>query len=158
MKVLLGSDKSGFSLKEAIKEYLIGQNYEVEDLGTQSPDAPMPFFKTAPIVAEKISSGEAERGILICGTGMGMSQVANKYPNVRAAVVESTYSAKMCRAINDSNILALGGWVIAPELGIEMVKAFLQTEFTQDLEEWRQEALKGAKKEFAALEKTIYAK
>ncbi len=158
MKLYIGSDKSGFTLKEAIKAYLVSENYEVEDLGTQSIDAPMPFFKVAPLVAEKVSSGEAERGILICGTGMGMSQVANKYQGVRAAVVESVYGAKMSRAINDSNVLALGGWFIGPELGIEIAKTFLNTEFTQDLEEWRKDFLKNARQEFAALEETIYHK
>lgn len=156
MKIYIGSDKSGFTLKEAIKNYLTGENYEVEDIGTQSIDAPMPFFKVAPIAAQKVSSGEAERAILICGTGMGMSQVANKYKNVRAAVVESVYGAKMSRAINDSNILTMGGWFIGPELGVEIAKTFLNTEFTQDLEEWRKDFLRNAKKEFAALEQTIY--
>lgn len=156
MKIYIGSDKSGFPLKEAIKSYLIGENYEIEDIGTQSIDAPMPFFKVAPIAAEKVSSGEAKKAILICGTGMGMNQVANKYKNVRAAVVESVYGAKMSRAINDSNVLAMGGWFIGPELGIEITKTFLNTEFTQDLEEWRKDFLCNAKKEFSALEQTIY--
>lgn len=156
MKVYIGSDKSGFTLKEAVKSYLLSQKIEVEDVGTQSVDAPMPFFKVAPIAAQKVSSGEAERAILICGTGMGMSQVANKYEGVRAAVVESVYGAKMSRAINDSNVLAMGGWFIGPELGVEIAKTFLDTGFTQDLEDWRKEFLRGAKKEFEALEQTIY--
>ncbi len=156
MKIYIGSDKSGFTLKEAIKGYLAGEGYEVEDVGTQSIDAPMPFLQVAPIAAQKVSSGEADRAILVCGTGMGMSQVANKYKNVRAAVVESVYAAKMSRAINDSNILTLGGWFIGPELGVEIAKTFLNTEFTQDLEEWRKGFLRDAKEKFSALEQTIY--
>ena len=144
MKVIIGSDKSGFSLKEYLKDALIKQGYEVEDLGTQSIDAPKPFFVVAPVVAGAISEGKAEKAILICGTGMGMSQVANKFPGVLAACCESVYAARMCRAINNSNILCMGGWVIAPEMGLEMAQTFLTTEHTQGLEEWRQVFLKDA--------------
>lgn len=156
MQLLLGSDKSGFPLKEAIKAYLEQEKYSFDDIGTRDMDYAKPFFQVAPIAGERISKGEADCAILVCGTGMGMNQVANKYPGVRAAVVESVYAAKMSRAINDSNILTMGGWFIAPELGIEIVKTFLQTNFTQDLEAWRQEFLRNAKKEFAAIEKIIY--
>ena len=100
MRVALGSDKSGFLLKEAIKKYLTEQGIEFEDMGTQ----------------------ELEHGIY-------------------AACVESVYGAKMCRAINNANILTMGGWIIGPEMGVEMVKAFLNTGFTQDLEPWRAEFL-----------------
>ncbi len=75
-----------------------------------------------------------------------MSQVANKYKGIRAACVESVYAAGKCRAINDSNVLCMGGWLIGPEMGIEMSKAFLQTEFTQGVEEWRRRHLENAKK------------
>jgi ribose 5-phosphate isomerase B len=100
--------------------------------------------------------GEADRAILICGTGMGVSQVANCYKGIRAACVESVYGAKMCRAVNDSNVLCMGGWVIGPEMGVEMVKAFIKTEFTEGLEEWRKDFLQNAKKEFSILEESIY--
>jgi len=156
MKIVIGSDKSGYSLKEAIKAYLKENNYEFIEIGTTNPDVGVPFFKVAPEAAQLIQDGKADRGILICGTGMGMSQVANKYKGIRAACVESVYAARMCRAINDSNVLCMGGWIIAEIMGIEMTKAFLETEFTQGLEEWRQEFLKNAKKEFAALEDSIY--
>ncbi|HBN80674.1 MAG TPA: RpiB/LacA/LacB family sugar-phosphate isomerase [Ruminococcaceae bacterium] len=142
MKIALGSDKSGFELKEFIKGYLKENRIELEDLGTQSMDAGQPFFEVAPKVAAEIQSGRAERGILICGTGMGMSQVANKYEGVLAACCESVYAARMCRAINNSNVLCMGGWIIAKEMGLEMVKAFLSTEHTEGLEEWRRDFLK----------------
>ena len=103
-----------------------------------------------------IQDGSADLGILICGTGMGMSQVANKFKGVRAACVESAYAAKMCRVINDSNILCMGGWMIAPTLGIAMVDEFLGAEFTVGVEEWRKEWLKNAKAEFGKLEEEIY--
>lgn len=144
MKILIGSDKSGFTLKEFLKPALAALGYEVVDLGTASIDAPKPFYVVAPLVAEAIARGEAERGILICGTGMGMSQVANKYEGVLAACCESVHAARMCRAINNSNILCMGGWIIANEMGLEMAKTFLTTEHTAGLEEWRQEFLKKA--------------
>ena len=144
MKVIIGSDKSGFTLKEFLKPALKELGYEVEDLGTTNIEEPKPFFVVAPLVAEAVQQGRAEKAILICGTGMGMSQVANKYEGILAACCESTYAARMSRAINDSNILCMGGWVIANEMGLEMAKTFLTTDHTQGLEEWRQEFLKKA--------------
>lgn len=158
MKIIMGSDKSGFTLKEAVKAYLIESGYTVEDIGTQDPEAPMPFFETAPIVAEAVLSEKDAFGILICGTGMGMAQVANKYKGIRAACVESVYAAKMCRAVNDSNILCMGGWLIGDWLGIQITKAFVETEFTQDLEEWRKAHLRNAKNKFQQLEEKIFSK
>ena len=146
-KVIIGSDKSGFTLKNAIVAHLQERGYEVNDVGTIDLDHVKPYFVTAPLVAEPVSKGEYEKGILICGTGMGMAVVANKYPGVYAACCESTYAARMCRAINDANILTMGGWIIAPELGIEMTDLFLNTGFTDGLEEWRKEFLTGAREE-----------
>ena len=141
MRVALGSDKSGFLLKEAIKTYLTEQGIEFEDMGTQDLEHGKPHYEAAPVVARAVQSGKFDRGILICGTGMGMSLVANKFDGIYAACVESVYGAKMCRAINNANILTMGGWIIGPEMGVEMVKAFLNTGFTQDLEPWRAEFL-----------------
>lgn len=107
MKVLIGSDKSGFALKEYLLEQLTALGYEVIDKGTPDLDHVMPFFAVAPVVAQAIQAGEGEKAILICGTGMGMSQVANKYPGILAACCESVYAARMCRAINNSNILCM---------------------------------------------------
>lgn len=158
MKVLIGSDKSGFQLKEEIKAYLAEKGYTVTDCGTQDPDAPMPFFETAPIAAQKVQSGEFEKAVLICGTGMGMAIVANKYEGVYAACCESTYAAEKARAINDANVLTMGGWIVGGILGCEMAEKFLTTGFTENLEEWRQEFLKGAKQKVAAIEESIYRK
>ena len=141
MRVALGSDKSGFLLKEAIKTYLTEQGIEFEDMGTQDLEHGKPYYEAAPVVARAVQSGKFDLGILICGTGMGMSLVANKFDGIYAACVESVYGAKMCRAINNANILTMGGWIIGPEMGVEMVKAFLNTGFTQDLEPWRAEFL-----------------
>ncbi len=158
MRIAVGSDKSGFTLKEAVKKYLIDSGYQVDDLGTQDVDKAIPFFETAPIVASAVQQGKYDRGILCCGTGMGMSVVANKFKGITASVCESVYSAKMSRAINDANILCMGGWFIADWLGIEMTKAFVNTEFTQDLEEWRKGWLTNAKAKVAELEDKQFGK
>lgn len=155
-KIIIGSDKSGFLMKEAIKASLLEKGMEVVDCGTQDVDHPMGFFDVAPIVGQKVSDKEFEKAILICGTGMGMSIVANMYPGVHAACCESVFAAEKCRAINDANVLCMGGWVIGPEMGVAMAEKFLATEFTQGLEEWRQEFLKNAKVKVAAIENEIY--
>lgn len=156
MKIAIGSDRSGFALKEAIKAHLDLQGYEVSDIGTQDMEHGIPFYEVAPIAAKLIQSKEVEKAILFCGTGMGMAIVANKYQGVYAACAESVYAAKKCRAINNANILTLGGWVIGESMGIEMVEAFLNTEHTEGLEEWRQEFLKKALAKVEELEKEIY--
>lgn len=156
MKIAIGSDKSGFYLKEAIKKHLLDLNFDVVDIGTKDIEKPMPYFEVAPIGAKMIQNKECDRAILICGTGMGMAIVANKYKGVYAACVESLYAAKKCRAINNANILTMGGWIVSDVMAIEMVDAFLNTEFTQDLEEWRQEFLKNAYIKVNEIENEIY--
>ncbi len=156
MKLAIGSDKSGFALKEAIKAFLKSENIAVDDLGTTDLDHVKPYYVVASTIAPLIQSGDYDRAILICGTGAGVSVVANKFKGVYAVACESLYAAKMCRAINDANITCMGGWLIAPEMGIEMTKAFLKTDFLQDLEEWRKEWLTNAKREVQNLEDRIY--
>lgn len=156
MKLAIGSDKSGFFLKEAIKKHLLEKGHEVQDCGTQNFEQGIPFFEVAPVVAKKVQNKEVERAVLICGTGMGMAIVANKFKGVYAAVAESVYSATKCRAINNANILTMGGWITAETMGIDMVEAFLHTEFTQGLEEWRQEFLKKAGQKVIQIENEIY--
>lgn len=151
-KVIIGSDKSGFGLKEVLKAHLSEVGYEVVDDGTKDPENAMMYDAVARKVAPRVSSGEFEKGILICGTGMGMSIVANKFKGVSAAVCENTFAAEKARAINDANILTLGGWISAPEVGIAIADTFLNTEFTQNLEDWRAENLKKAKVRVAELE------
>ncbi|MGI5963333.1 MAG: RpiB/LacA/LacB family sugar-phosphate isomerase [Lawsonibacter sp.] len=157
MKLLIASDKSGFSLKEAVKDSLIKSGHTVLDIGTQDTESPVPYYECAQRMAQKIQSGEAERGILCCGTGMGMSIVANKYKGIYASCCESVYAAKMCRAVNDANVLCMGGWLIADWLGIRMAETFLSTEFTQDLEEWRKEWLSAAKTHVQAIEEQTFS-
>lgn len=133
MKIAIGADISGFELKEAIRKYLEEKGIEYEDFGTKDEENQVEYYDIVPKVAPKIQSGEYDRAILFCGTGMGMAQIANSYKGIRAAVCESLYAAKLCRAINDSNILTMGGFLVAPNLGIQMTEAFLNTEITEGM-------------------------
>lgn len=101
-KIIIGSDKSGFQLKEAVKAHLVEAGYEVTDAGSQSEENAMFYYEAAENVAPRVGGGEFEKGILICGTGMGMSIVANKHKGVYAAVCENTYAAEKSRAINNT--------------------------------------------------------
>ncbi len=156
MKISIGSDKSGFALRKAIEKHLTEKGIELTVYGPQDSETAVPFFEVAPLVAKDIQNNRADFGILICGTGMGMAQVAGKFKGIRAACCESAYGAKMSRVINDSNILCMGGWLIAETLGIAMTEEFLSAEFTVGVEEWRKAWLENAKREFGRLEEEIY--
>lgn len=156
--IFIGSDKSGYTLKEAVKAYLVEQGFTVEDIGTVDENNPFPFFEVAQKGAKLIQQKVFERGILICGTGMGMSVVANKHEGVYAAACESVYAAEKCRAINDANILCMGGWIIAPIMGVEMTKAFINTSFTQNLEDWRARNLEKARVAVREIEQASFHK
>ncbi len=157
-KIFIGSDKSGFALKEAVKAYLFENDYTVEDIGTTDENKPFAFYEVAEKGAKKIQNKEYKQGILICGTGMGMSIVANKHEGVYGAACESVYAAEKARAINDANILCMGGWLIAPIMGVEMAKAFLNTNFTQNLEDWRAKNLEKARIVVKEIEKNSFHK
>ena len=152
-RMILGSDRSGFPLKEAIKEFLKAEGYEVEDVGMHNMEDFMPYYVVAPKVAERIRSGEYEKGILCCGTGAGMAIVANKFQGVYAVPVEGSYTARMASVVNQANVLTLGGWVIAPQQALEMVKLWLDTPFTEGFPEDRQKFLCNAFKEVQEIEK-----
>lgn len=158
MKIAIGSDKSGFAVKEAIKAFLTEQGADFADLGTADLEHVHPYYEVAGTVAPLVQSGEYDRAILICGTGAGMNVVSNKFKGVYAVACEGVYSAKMARAINNANILCMGGWIVGPEIAIEMVKAFLTTEWCQDLEDWRKENMKKFSVRVKAIEDNIYGK
>jgi len=128
MKIVIGSDHAGFELKEDLRAYLGEQNVEVEDLGVKSA-APADYPDIGGALAEKISKGEFERGILICGSGVGMSIVANRFSGVRAALCHDLYTARMSREHNDANLLVLGGRLIAKGLAREILKVWLESRF-----------------------------
>ena len=154
--MMIGSDLSGFELKEAVKQFLIDSGYTVEDIGTLDPDKAYPFFEVAERGAKLIQNKTHAQGILICGTGMGMSVVANKHEGVHAAACESVFTATKARAINDANVLCMGGWIIGPVMGVEMAKAFISTAFTQDLEDWRAKNLEKARIAVRNIEKNSF--
>lgn len=128
MIVAIGSDHAGFPLKERIKEFLIEKGHEVIDFGTTSKDSThYPLF--AKEVSIAVQKGEAERGILVCGTGIGMSITANKFRGVRAALCLNEYMARMSRLHNDANVLCLGDRVLGEELALSIVEVWLETPF-----------------------------
>lgn len=133
-KIIIGSDRSGFSLKEAVKEHLVSIGYEVVDVGMQNEDDFRAYYEVAPKVARAIQNKEFEKGMLFCGTGMGMNIIANKFSGVYAGVVESSYTAMMSSIINQVNVLTMGGWVVAPQQAIDMINRWLNTGFTEGFE------------------------
>jgi ribose 5-phosphate isomerase B len=126
--IIIGCDHAAYDLKEKIKAFLIERGIDVEDAGCHSEDSvDYPDFGIK--VASMVSTGKFERGILMCGTGLGMSMVANKFPHVRAALCTGLFSAMMSKRHNDSNILVLGARVVGDILAVEIVKAWLETPF-----------------------------
>jgi len=126
--IVIGCDHAAYALKEKVKAFLVERSIKVEDVGCFSEDSvDYPDFGIK--VASSVSSRKFERGILMCGTGIGMSMVANKFPHVRAALCADLFSAIMSRRHNNSNILVLGGRVIGDILAMEIVKVWLETPF-----------------------------
>ena len=160
MKLAIGSDKSGFNAKEAIKAWLMEEGdalgIEFDDLGTTDPDKAMPYVDVANLVAPLVQKGTYDRAVLICGTGAGMNIVANKYKGVHAVACEGLYSARMARAINGANVLCMGGWIVGPEMAVAMVRAFLTTEWLEGLEDWRQANLRRFNAKVGEIEDQIY--
>lgn len=126
--IAIGSDHAGYLLKADIIKFLENRGLEVKDFGTNGPDSvDYPDFGQA--VAEAVSNKECEKGIVICGTGIGISIAANKVPGIRAALCTDSYMAKMSRAHNDANILAIGERVLGPGVVFDIIEAWLDTEF-----------------------------
>jgi ribose 5-phosphate isomerase B len=128
MKVAIGSDHAGFELKNKIKEFLADSGHDVLDQGTFTPES-YDYPDAAKKVARAIQRGEAERGVLVCGTGIGMSIAANKFKGIRAAVCHNVETAVLSREHNDANILALSGRGADHTQGLEIVEAWMKTEF-----------------------------
>jgi len=126
--IIIGCDHAAYPLKEKVKAYLIEKAIDVEDVGTNS-DLSVDYSDFGAKVASQVSTGKYDRGILLCGTGLGMSMVANKFPHVRAALCNDLFSAIMSRRHNDANILVMGGRVIGEALAGEIVKTWLETPF-----------------------------
>lgn len=127
-KIAIGSDHGGFKLKEEIIKYLRGKNLEFKDFGSFDEES-CHYPDVAKKVATEVANGSFDKGILVCGTGIGVSIVANKVKGIRAALCSDTFSAKASRGHNDANILCLGQRVIGEGLALEIVEAWLQSEF-----------------------------
>ena len=129
--MVIASDHGGLELKDAIKKCLVSRGLSVRDFGTDNDDS-VDYPDFGEKVARAVSSSEAERGILICGTGIGMSIVANKFPGVRAALVNDPFSARMAKEHNNANVLVMGGRVITPEVACRLVEIWLDSRFEGD--------------------------
>ena len=128
MKIALASDPGGFELKEALKEHLTERGLEVIDLGTHSEES-VDYPVYGKLCAETVASGEADKGIVCCGTGIGISIAANKVHGIRCAVATNTYMAEMTKRHNNANMLALGGRVLSADEAIAIVDTWLDAEF-----------------------------
>lgn len=153
MRIAIGCDHAGFLLKEELKAYLQALGHEVVDMGTHSLDS-VDYPDYARQVAEAVAQGRVERGIVICGTGIGSSIVANKVPGVRAALCHESYTARMSREHNDSNVLALGGRVLGVELAKEIVQVWLASEFQGGRHARRVEKIKTIEREMVRAQKS----
>ena len=127
-KIFLSSDHGGFELKEKVKSFLSDNNFEYEDLGCSSLE-PVDYPDYAKLLSKKIKDTNNSKGILLCGTGIGISMAANRFPHIRAALCTSVEMASKSRKHNDANVLALGGRILEEKLALEIVKEFLQTDF-----------------------------
>ena len=128
LSVALGADHAGWELKEALKGWLIDAGYQVLDFGTHSPDS-VDYPDYAAQVAEAVAVGKVDRGVLVCGTGIGMAIAANKVAGVRAALCGDAYTARMSREHNDANVLTLAGRLIDSATGQAMLRVWLETGF-----------------------------
>ncbi|MBZ5566707.1 MAG: ribose 5-phosphate isomerase B [Acidobacteriia bacterium] len=128
MKIALGADHAGFPLKERVKQWLIEQGVQVDDKGTFSNES-VDYPDFARIVGEAVAAKQADRGILVCGSGIGMSIAANKIPGVRAANPHTVFEAQMSREHNDANVLTLGGRVLTEDQAHGILDAWLRTKF-----------------------------
>ncbi len=129
MRIVVGADHAGYVLKQEVAEALRNSGHEVLDVGTNST-APVDYPDSAEAVAKAVIDGRSERGVLICGSGVGASVAANKLPGIRAAVCHDTYSAHQGVEHDDMNVLVLGGRIVGPALALELVGAFVAARFS----------------------------
>ncbi|MDO5308847.1 MAG: RpiB/LacA/LacB family sugar-phosphate isomerase [Planctomycetia bacterium] len=135
MKIVFAADPFALSLRKAIVEHLKKAGHEVIDYGASEENTEIQYYESCVKACEALQRGEGERGILLCGTGMGMNVIANRFAGIRAGVVESVFAAKMCRAINDANVLCLGAMIWGDWMACEAVDVFLNTKLGDGLED-----------------------
>lgn len=152
MRIAIGSDHAGYPLKEQVKAELLRLGHEVEDVGTTSADVSVDYPDFSIPVGERVSSGQADMGVVVCATGIGASIAANKVEGVRASVVTSDETARLTRADNDSNVLALGGKTApSAEAALHWLRIWLETPFAGGRHERRVDKIKQYEKKHARL-------
>jgi len=129
MRISIGADHAGHELKEKVRALLVEMGNVVEDRGTKAPSPSVDYPDYAAAVARDVASGAADRGILICGSGIGMSMAANRIPGVRAALCHDHYTARVSREHNDANVLCIGGRTTGMEVALDIVRTFLAASF-----------------------------
>lgn len=129
MKVSIASDHAGYDMRQLVIEHLKAKGFEVIDGGAVSATERFSYVEAGNKVAKDVQSGIADRGIAICGTGIGISMVCNKHKGIRAALCNNEYMARMCRQHNDANVLSFGARVVGPEIAFAMVDCFFEEEF-----------------------------
>jgi ribose 5-phosphate isomerase B len=127
-RIAIGSDHAGFLVKETIRKYLEASGYTVDDQGTSSEES-VDYPDYGKGVGERVASKQADLGVAVCGSGIGISIAANKVPGIRAALAHDVTTARLAREHNDANVLALGGRIVTPEAAVEMVQTFLATAY-----------------------------
>jgi ribose 5-phosphate isomerase B len=130
-KICIGCDHAAFELKEKVVAFLKSRNIQIDDMGTNSPDISVNYPEFGIRVSQSVAKKEHDCGILICGTGLGMSMVANRFAGIRAALCNDLFSATMSRQHNNANILVMGGRIIGDVLAKEIVQTFLETSFDE---------------------------
>ena len=143
-RIIMGADPFGVELKDTVKEHLEKQGYEIEDIS--GPDG-LDYVEVGKQVGKAISEKKFDRGFIFCGSGMGVNIVANKFKGVYCGLCESVTTARLCRIINNCNVLAMGGFIVGPKMGIEMAEAFLNTDFSYGFDLATPEFLQNAVKE-----------
>lgn len=129
MKIALGADHAGYPMKEYLARFLRDKGFDVDDVGTHSEKESVDYPDFAAKVARSVASGDCQRGVIVCGTGIGVAIAANKVDGVRAATCNDLFAARLCRAHNDANVLTLGGRVVGQALAEEIVQTFFETEW-----------------------------
>ncbi len=137
MKIVIASDFSGFNLKQAVKKHLTDSQYDVTDVGQTDPDNKVLYFEAASRLAEAMQSGAYTRGIVICGTGAGVSLIVNKFRGIYCVACESVFTAEKTSLTNNANVLAMGEKVVSYDMGCEMAKAWLNGKWCEGFEEQR---------------------
>jgi len=137
MKIVIAGEVCSFPLEQIVKSHLISLGHEVIDLGMESEDKPKKFYETAPKVARAIQKGEAERGILMCGTGIGVCICANKFKGIYAGSAESSTTAELNYVINRANVLCMGKWIVGEKVALDIVDRWLNAEIGQGFTEER---------------------